>query len=78
MVCVEVEEIFAASDVDILHLPDVERAQFGTLPLGAKRNPDAVGAVGIDPGGDALSVVGEDFDDALVDEDPQFERFVSG
>ena len=60
--------------VDVLHLIGVERDQFGALALGAQRDSDAVGAVGIDPRGHALLAVGKDFDDALIDENPQLER----
>ena len=57
--------------VDVRHLPGVERFQDGGGALGAERYADAVVPSGVDPGGDALLVVDEYLDDALVDEDAQ-------
>ena len=60
--------------VDILHLPGVERLELGVAALSAEGYAQAVFPAGVDAQRDALFAVGEDFDDALVDEYPQLER----
>ena len=63
---------------DRLHLPGFKSADPAVGTLGTKRNAQAVRAFRVDPQGDALSAVDENFDDAAVDEDPQFQCFVRG
>ena len=56
---------------DVRHLPCVQRFQDGGVALSAERYAEAVGAAGVDAGGDALLIVYEHLDDALVDVDAQ-------
>ena len=58
---------------DAFHPPGVERKYFGTVACGADRDSLAVVPLGIGSQRNALPVVDEDFDDASVDEHPQFQ-----
>lgn len=63
---------------DAFHLPGVERKYFGTVACGADRDSLAVVPLGIGSQRNALPVVDENFDDASVDEHPQFQFFSFG